>query len=91
MCTSVYTCVYNTFGVNKTPIRGESTVNVLSGTSMSEEKTDEIIQVRVNLVGVNAMRFAALKEKYGFESNTDLIRLLIAKAYEREIGKPQAT
>lgn len=58
---------------------------------MSQKSDEEKIQVRVNLNGVMAMRFTALKEKYGFESNTDLVRLLITQTYEREIGKPGAT
>jgi hypothetical protein len=52
---------------------------------------EEELQLRVKLEGIMRERFLALKQRLGFESNTDLVRLLITRAYEQEIGKPGAT
>jgi len=49
----------------------------------------EEIQLRVRLEGEMAKRFMKLKEKLGFESNSDLVRLLITRTYEEEL-KPLA-
>lgn len=48
--------------------------------------TDErgLITLRVNLKGTVQERFLALKEKYGVENDTELVRLLISKEHERE-------
>jgi len=54
---------------------------------MAKERQEEI-QLRVKLEGAMAKRFLSLKEKLGFENNTDLVRLLISRAYEEEFGKP---
>lgn len=53
--------------------------------------SEEEVQLRVKLEGTMAERFLALKARLGFESNTDLVRLLITRAYEQEIGKPKTT
>jgi hypothetical protein len=53
--------------------------------------SDQEVQLRVKLEGTMAERFLALKARLGFESNTDLVRLLITRAYEQEIGKPGVT
>jgi hypothetical protein len=55
------------------------------------EVSEQEVQLRVKLEGIMAERFLALKTRLGFESNTDLVRLLITRAYQQEIGKPGAT
>ena len=50
------------------------------------EKTDEDeteFQVRLHLKGTMAKRFGEMKEYYNFEHNADLMRMLIAQAYEK--------
>ena len=42
----------------------------------------EPIQLRVTLEGEMARRFQKIKERHGFESNTDLVRMIISKYYE---------
>jgi hypothetical protein len=49
---------------------------------MGEEQVT--IQLRVRLEGEMANRFTKLKAKLGFESNSDLVRLLITRTYEQE-------
>lgn len=46
---------------------------------MNESKT---IQIRLDLKGDIAEKFMQIKKRYGLESNTDLLRLLISKTYE---------
>jgi len=46
-----------------------------------KQESDEI-QLKVLLKGEMAKKFLKIKQKYGFESNTDLIRLLVSKAYD---------
>jgi len=41
------------------------------------------VQVRLVLEGEMAGRFLRIKEKYGLENNTDVVRLLITMEYER--------
>jgi len=43
----------------------------------------EQIQVRLVLEGEMAARFDRIKKKYGLESNTDVVRLLITMEYDR--------
>jgi hypothetical protein len=47
---------------------------------MSEK--NKIMQLRVPLKGEMKTRFLKLKDRFGFESNTDLIRLLITEKYD---------
>jgi len=47
---------------------------------------NEELTVKVVFQGETAKRFMALKEKYGLENNTDLLRMLVAMTYAREIG-----
>ena len=47
----------------------------------SDQKETEF-QVRLHLKGSMAKRFGAMKEYYNFEHNADLLRMLIAHAYE---------
>ena len=54
---------------------------------MSPEKKPT--NLRVKLDGEMAKRFNDLKRKLGFENNTDLVRLLISRAYEEEFGLPR--
>jgi len=55
---------------------------------MSEEKeSEETFQVRVVFEGDMARKFAAIKKRYGIESNADLIRLLVTLEYEKITGK----
>jgi len=44
--------------------------------------------VRVDLEGVLAERFLALKEKKGIVNNTELIRLLLSNALDKEEPQP---
>jgi hypothetical protein len=48
---------------------------------MSESEA-EVVQFRLVLEGEMARRFLTIKKHYGFENNTDTIRLLITQAYE---------
>jgi hypothetical protein len=41
------------------------------------------VQFRCALKGEMAMRFNRIKNKYGLESNADMVRLLITMEYER--------
>jgi hypothetical protein len=50
---------------------------------LSEEEKE--IQLRVRLEGEMVRRFLALKKKLGFESNSDLVRLLITRSYEEMV------
>ena len=47
-----------------------------------EWKEGDPIQLRVRLEGEMARRFQMIKERHGFESNTDLVRMIISKYYE---------
>ena len=50
---------------------------------MSHIKEEEgKITIRLDLKGEMLRRFQKIKERYGFENNTDVLRLLITKAYE---------
>lgn len=42
-----------------------------------------MIQIRLNLEGEMEKKFLKIKKRYGLESNTDLIRLLIVQAYDQ--------
>lgn len=50
----------------------------------TEEKR---LNLRVDLQGDSLRKFQALKTRYNFESNTDLIRYLIAQEYEAVFGE----
>nr|MDO8133025.1 hypothetical protein [Candidatus Njordarchaeum guaymaensis] len=41
------------------------------------------VEIRLTLKGEMARRFNDLKPKWGFESNTGLLRMIITKAYEK--------
>jgi hypothetical protein len=43
------------------------------------------VEIRLTLEGEMARRFQELKRRWGFESNTDLLRMLITRAYHQEI------
>lgn len=45
------------------------------------------LTLRVDLRGVSIKRFKALKDRYGLENDTELIRLLIAEEYKRQYGE----
>jgi hypothetical protein len=47
---------------------------------LTEEKP---IQVKVELSGETAKRFIKIKEKWGFKTNAETIRFLIAQEYDR--------
>jgi hypothetical protein len=47
-----------------------------------ERKEGEPLQLKVVLDGEMAERFLTIKKRFGFESNSDLIRMIITKAYE---------
>jgi len=50
----------------------------------------EIITLRVNLKGEVMERFLKLKEAYGIENDTELVRILVSQYYKRlEQGGPQ--
>jgi len=46
----------------------------------------EKITLRVDLRGITLKRFLTLKERYGLENDTELIRLLISQEYQRQFG-----
>ncbi|MGQ9543241.1 MAG: hypothetical protein ACUVTM_04010 [Candidatus Bathyarchaeia archaeon] len=52
-------------------------------------KEEEKVEIRLTLEGDMARRFLELKKKWGFESNTDLLRVLVTKSYEesKPLGK----
>jgi hypothetical protein len=43
---------------------------------------EERVEIRLTLEGEMAERFNQLKKKWGFQSNTDLLRMLITRAHE---------
>jgi len=43
------------------------------------------ITLRVDLKGVALNRFLALKEYYGLENDTELVRILISSEYQRKL------
>jgi hypothetical protein len=51
--------------------------------SKNKYRKGEVIQIRLNLEGELADKFLKIKKRYGLESNTDLIRLLIVQAYDQ--------
>ena len=50
---------------------------------MSDTNQSEKITLRVDLKGEALTRFNALKERYGLNNDTELIRLLISQEYFR--------
>jgi len=52
---------------------------------MSKDKREKIT-LRVDLKGVTLNRFLALKDRYGLENDTELIRLLVSQEYQRQFG-----
>jgi len=49
---------------------------------------EDVIQLRVELHDKVAKKFLMLKERLGFTNNSDLVRMIIARTYEEEFGKP---
>jgi len=45
----------------------------------------ETVRIRLDLVGDEATRFVALKEKRGLTQNTQLVRQLLKEAQEKEL------
>ena len=64
---------------------GINPINVCECTWFTLE--EEKLILRVDLKGESVRKFYMLKSKYNFENNTDLIRYLIAREYEREFGQ----
>jgi len=52
-----------------------------------EDLNEPTIEVKVEFKGAMAKRFQALKDKLGFTNNTDLLRMIVARTYEEELGK----
>ena len=50
---------------------------------MSDSNQPEKLTLRVDLKGEALTRFNALKERYGLNNDTELIRLLISQEYHR--------
>lgn len=52
-------------------------------------REEEKVEIRLTLEGDMAKRFLELKKRWGFESNTDLLRMLVTKSYEelKPLGK----
>ena len=46
------------------------------------DEKESVVQFRLILEGEMARRFLTIKKHYGFENNTDTVRLLISQAYE---------
>ena len=44
--------------------------------------------LRVDLKGVSLKRFRVLKEYYGVENDTELVRILISQEYQKRFGEP---
>ena len=51
---------------------------------MNEEKKEaEVIRIGLTLEGEMARRFTELKKYWGLEANTDVLRMLITREYEK--------
>jgi hypothetical protein len=50
-----------------------------------KNKTDGKIYIRLDLEGADAQRFNELKKKLGLRSNTELIRLILTREFERTL------
>jgi hypothetical protein len=50
---------------------------------MNEDKKEEKITLRVDLRGPIVEKFRTVKEHFGLENDTELIRLLISEEYTR--------
>ena len=59
--------------------------NMNKMTMKGKDKRDKIY-LRVNLRGLILKRFLALKEYYGVENDTELVRILISQEYQRIFG-----
>ena len=46
----------------------------------------EVLQLKVNLKGLSRKRFLILRDRYGLENDTELVRLLISQEYQRQFG-----
>ena len=51
--------------------------------SKDEKNQEDKVYIRLDLEGVNAQRFKDLKKKLGLKSNTELVRFILAKEFER--------
>lgn len=51
--------------------------------SKNKDENNKSVQFRLALEGEMAARFNRIKQKYGLESNADLVRLLITMEYNR--------
>jgi hypothetical protein len=54
---------------------------------MVEEKEAETIRIGLTLQGEMARRFATIKKHWGFETNTDVLRMLITREYEKIVER----
>ena len=48
----------------------------------SGQQLDPLVRISIVLQGEIAKKFEAIKRKYGFESSTDLFRLLVSEEYD---------
>lgn len=55
---------------------------------MNETKERDKITLQVDLRGISLKRFKALKEHFGLENDTELVRLLISQEYQKRFGEP---
>jgi len=55
---------------------------------MDENKERNKITLRVDLRGISLKRFLALKEHFGLENDTELVRFLISQEYQKRFGEP---
>ena len=56
---------------------------------MSGSNENKKLTLRVDLKGDSLTRFNALKERYGLNNDTELIRLLISQEYHRLYNEPE--
>ena len=56
---------------------------------MTEESTKEKIKLGIVLKGDMKKRFLSVKNHWGLENNTDVIRMLITREYEKIIEKKE--
>jgi len=58
---------------------------------MTEKKEEETIRIGLTLEGEMKKRFLLVKKQWGLENNTDVVRMLITREYEKiETGRSES-
>jgi hypothetical protein len=56
-------------------------------TTNPSEVEQEILRIGIVLLGQLVVKFEALKQRYGIQSNSDMVRFLVSDKFE-QIGTP---